>query len=44
MAKARERFVDGIIDDLENHVMESGAIIGITDIHSRTFSDCLKTL
>jgi hypothetical protein len=34
--------VDGIIDDLEHHMMQSGAIVRVADIHSGTLSDCVQ--
>jgi hypothetical protein len=43
LAIARERFVDGVVDDFEDHVVEPGAVIGVTDVHSRPFSDRLET-
>jgi hypothetical protein len=33
-----------VIGDLENHVMKTGAIVGITDVHAGSFSHCVKTL
>ena len=41
-AKAGQRFVDGVVDDLKNHVVETGAVIGVADVHSRAFSDGVK--
>src|SRR5262249_32531165 len=32
-AEAGERLVDGIVDDLENHVMQAGAVVGVADVH-----------
>ena len=43
-AESRQGLVDGVIDDLEHHVMQSGAVIGVTDVHSRSFAYCLKAL
>ena len=43
VAKAGQMFVDGIVQDLENTMMQA-AFIGVADIHSGTFSDCLQTL
>jgi hypothetical protein len=39
---ASERFVDRVVDDLENHVVQAGAIIGIADVHSGPFSNSLQ--
>ncbi len=33
-----ERFVDCVIHDLEYHVVQTGAVIRIADIHTRTFA------
>ena len=38
MAESGKRFVDGVIDDFVDHVVESGSVIGIADIHAGTFS------
>ena len=35
---AGERFVDGVIDDLVHHVMQSAEVIGIADVHPRTLA------
>ena len=32
---AGQRFVDGVVDDLVDHVMQAGAVIGVADIHAR---------
>jgi hypothetical protein len=32
-------FVDGVIDDLEHHVVQSAAIVGIADVHSGSLSN-----
>jgi hypothetical protein len=34
-----QRFVDGIIDNFEHHVVEARAIIGITYVHSRALAN-----
>ncbi len=36
VAIAGERLVDRIVDDLVDHVMEAGTVIGIADIHAGT--------
>ena len=41
-AVTRQRLVNRVIDDLENHVMQTGAVIGIPDVHSRPLSDRLE--
>ena len=35
---AGERLVDRVIDDLIDHVMQAGAVIGIANVHSRTLA------
>ncbi len=42
IAMACQRLIDGIIDHLEHHVMQSGAIIGVTDIHTGTLAHRIK--
>jgi hypothetical protein len=43
IAKARQMLVDGIVQHLENRMMQP-AFIGVADIHSGAFSDCLQPL
>jgi hypothetical protein len=38
-----ERFVDCVIHDLEYHVMQTGTVIGIADIHARAFAYRIKS-
>jgi len=33
VAVTGQRFVDGVVDDLENHVVQTGAIVGVADVH-----------
>src|SRR4051794_10655590 len=35
---AGEGFVDRIVDDLVHHVMQTGDVIGVTDVHARAFA------
>ena len=44
VAMAGQRLVDRVVDDLEYHVMQAGAVVGVTDVHSRAFSNRLETL
>ena len=44
LAVTGESLVDRVVDDLENHVVEARAVIGITDVHPRPFSDRFETL
>ena len=43
-AKSCQRLIDRVVDDLKNHVVEAGAIIGVTNVHAWPFSDGLKAL
>jgi hypothetical protein len=40
---AGENFVNGIIDGLENHVMKTRSVLGITNIHTRALTDGIQT-
>ena len=42
-AVTRQRLVYGVVDHLENHVMEPCAVIGVTDVHAGSFAHCVKT-
>src|SRR5689334_7469891 len=44
VAMARQRLVDGVIHNLENHVVKSRAVIGVTDVHAGSFAHRVKTL
>ncbi len=44
LAIARQSFVNGIVDDFEHHVMQPGSVIGVTDIHPRTFAHSFQSL
>ena len=35
---AGQRLVDGVVDDLVDHVMQAGAVIGVADIHARALA------
>src|SRR5690606_4478213 len=39
-----KRLVDRIVDDLIDHVVQAGAVIGIADIHARTLAHGIETL
>src|SRR5690606_28969691 len=43
-AVASQGFVDGVIHDLENHVVQPGAIICIADVHAWPLSDRIQPL
>jgi hypothetical protein len=42
-AMTRQRFINRVIDNLENHVMQAGSIISITDVHARTLANRIET-
>src|SRR5690606_25321234 len=44
VAVAGQGFIDGVVDHLENHVMKSGAIGGVADVHAWTLADRFKAL
>jgi hypothetical protein len=39
-----EGFVDTVIDHFEYHVMQSGTVVGVTDIHPGPFADRVQAL
>ena len=43
VAVAGQRFVNGVVHHLENHVMQAAAVIGIADVHSGPFANGVKT-
>ena len=43
-AVAGQGFVDRVVDDFENHVVQAGPVIGVADVHSRSFPDGLEAL
>jgi hypothetical protein len=38
VAVARQGFVDGVVENLEDHVVQTGAVLGIADVHAGTFA------
>ena len=44
VAVAGERLVDRVVDDLENHVVQAGTVVGIADVHAGPFANGLKSL
>ncbi len=40
----RQRLVDGVVDDLVDHVVQARAVIGVADIHARALADRLEAL
>ena len=41
---AGERLVDRVVDDLVDHVMQAGAVIGVADIHARPLAHGVEAL
>ena len=41
---AGERFVDRIVDDLVDHVMQAGTVVGVADIHARPLAHGIEAL
>ena len=39
IAMTAHRFVNGVVDNLEDHMMQASAVIGVADIHARAFAD-----
>ena len=44
VAKAGERLVDGVIDDLEHHVVQAGTVVGVADVHAGLAAHRFQTL
>ena len=44
LGEADERFVDGVIDDLVDHVMQPRAVIGVADIHAGPLAHGIEPL
>src|SRR5262249_11214079 len=41
---AGERLVDGVVDDLVDHVVQARAVVGIADVHARTLAHGIEAL
>ena len=41
---AGERLVDGVVDDLVDHVVQAGAVVGVADIHARPLAHRVEAL
>jgi hypothetical protein len=41
---AGQRFVDGVVDDLVDHVMQARAVVGVADIHAGPFAHRIEPL
>src|SRR5690606_22883486 len=44
VAVASQCLVDAVVDQLEHHVVQARAIVGIADVHTRTFADGIQAL
>ena len=44
IAIAGQRLVDRIVDDLEHHVVQAGAVVGIADVHARALAHRVEAL
>ena len=44
VAMTGERLIDGVVDNLEDHVVQAGAVISVADVHARPFSNGLQAL
>ena len=42
VAIAGQRFVDGVVDDLEHHVVQAGAVGGVADVHAGALAHRLQ--
>ena len=40
---ARQGLIDGIVHQFENHVVKTGAIVCVTDIHTGTLADGIQS-
>ncbi len=38
-----QRLINGVIHDLEHHVVETGTVIGIANVHARALTNCVET-
>ena len=44
LGEAGQRFVDGVVDDLVDHVMQARAVVGVADIHARPLAHGIEPL
>ena len=44
VAMAGQRLVDGVVDDLVDHVVQAGAVVGVADIHARPLAHGIEAL
>ena len=43
VAMARHGLVDGVVHDLEDHMVQAGAVIGVADIHTGSLADSVES-
>jgi hypothetical protein len=36
-------FIDGVVDDFEDHVVESGTVVRVADVHARPLTDRVES-
>ncbi len=41
---AGQRLVDGVVDDLVDHVVQTGTVVGVADVHARPFAHRVEAL
>ena len=41
---AGQRLVDGVVDDLVDHVVQAGAVVGVADVHARPLAHGIEAL
>ncbi len=41
---AGQRLVDGVVDDLVDHVVQARAVVGVADIHARPLANGIQAL
>ena len=44
LGEAGQRLVDGVVDDLVDHVVQAGTVIGVADIHARPLAHGIEPL
>jgi hypothetical protein len=44
IAMASQRLINGIIHDLKHQMVQTGAIIGVTDVHPGALANGIQTL
>ncbi|MOA57180.1 hypothetical protein D3C78_1813100 [compost metagenome] len=41
---ASQRFVNGVVQHFEHHVVQTGAVLGIANVHAGALAYCIQTL